>query len=314
MTDFNYYSPELKDHVTACPCCKGEKLNLFSTFRYSHGKLYYQICSTCGLIFQSPRMDGEQRKEFYAENYRLFAFGQAEPPKIDIDTQDRRARHLAKIIKERYGGLKGEDHLDIGCGSGALIKRFNEICGCNGTGIEPDDSYREFAYSQGLSVYASLDEWKNSVGKRMKIVTMSHVLEHLPDPLAFLVHIREEVLSPNGIMLVEVPNLYFHPCFDLAHIMAYSPHTIYQILQMAGFKILYFKQHGRPLRIVPRYMTVLAEVIQSNVQSEIIIRSEPVGVKVKRSLGLTFDNLETKLLQLTKRGRNLLRRLQIVQV
>jgi len=258
-------------------------------------------------------MSDKQRTEFYAKCYRQFIFGQVDPPKIDIDIQDGRARHLAKIIKDRYGNLTGEDHLDIGCGSGALIRRLHELCGCNGAGIEPDDSYRKFAQSQGLDVFASLDEWKNSVGRRVKIVTISHVLEHLPDPLAFLVHIKEEILCASGILLVEVPHLYFHPYFELVHIVAFSPHTIRQVLRMAGFKVMYFKQHGHPMRITPRYMTILTEIASSSTQSEIRIKGEPRGVKIKRSLGLSIDHIETKLLHFIKLGRNLASRLKITQ-
>lgn len=316
MIEHNYYSAELKENLKACPCCKGTQWEQFSSMPYSHGNLNYQICSTCGLIFQSPQMSDEQRTAFYAENYRVFAFGQAIPPKIDLDIQINRAEHLVKIVREKhmnFKNLEGENHLDIGCGSGALIRRFQEVFGCNGTGIEPDESYRKFAQSQGLNIYSSLEEWKNNTQKKADIVTLSHVLEHLPDPLTFLINIKEDILNTNGILLIEVPNLYFHPYFDLAHILAFSPHTIRQILRMAGFKILYFKQHGHPTRITPRYMAVLAESVPFNLQSKITIQSEPTGIKIKRGIGLSLDNIETNLLRLIKRGRNLARRLRIIR-
>lgn len=309
----NSYSAELEGHVDSCPCCQGRKWSLFATCRRSNGDLKYQICERCGLIFQSPQMSEAQLTEFYATSYRLFAFGQVAPPKVDLDIQDGRAQHLARLMKDRNSGLEGQEHLDIGCGSGALMRRLQELCGCHSAGIEPDDSYREFARSRGLEVYGSLNEWRAAVGTRVKFVTLSHVLEHVPDPMSLLVQIRKEVLWTDGLLLVEVPHLYFHPYFDLAHVLAFSPHSFRQILRMAGYDVLSFKQHGAPVRFTPRYMTILAAVEHCGGQSAMILRGEPRAVKLKRSAGLLIDSAETGLLRMVKRVRNLARRWRMIR-
>jgi hypothetical protein len=121
---------------------------------------------------------------------------------------------------------------------------------------------------------------------------MSHVLEHLPDPVTYLAHLRKVVLVPDGRLLLEVPNLYAHDSFEVAHLVSYSPHTLMQIVEKAGFEIVKLEKHGRPRsKLLPLYLTLLACPAASQTWS---LRPER-GVALKRRLGMLRRRIAEKL-------------------
>ncbi len=60
------------------------------------------------------------------------------------------------------------------------------------------------------------------------LISMFHVLEHLPDPVGYLSALRQKFLEPDGWLLIEVPNLYAHDCFEVAHLngLKITAHTM----------------------------------------------------------------------------------------
>jgi len=77
-----------------------------------------------------------------------------------------------------------------------------------------------------LTVYPSLDDLGQADGGRFDLVSMAHVLEHIPNPVEYLSDLRERYLTPDGWLLIEVPNLYAHDSFEIAHSIAFSSHTL----------------------------------------------------------------------------------------
>src|SRR5207247_6830303 len=82
---------------------------------------------------------------------------------------------------------------DIGCESGALLKKFY------GTlyGSEWD-----------TSLHASGILYTDDVPANSDLVSLSHTLEHLPAPITKLTEIRAR-LAPRGMVFIEVPNVPF---------------------------------------------------------------------------------------------------------
>jgi hypothetical protein len=114
---------------------------------------------------------------------------------------------------------------------------------------------------------------------------MIHVLEHLPDPVATLRSLRQERLAPTGWLLVEVPNLYAHDCFEVAHLSSFSAHTLRQMLQKSGYSLVTLQQHGRPRsRVLPLYLTALARPVAEPEHAGIVKPENEVVVK--RRMGM----------------------------
>jgi hypothetical protein len=81
------------------------------------------------------------------------------------------------------------------------------------------------------------------------------VLEHLPDPVEYLSKLRDDLLVENGSLFIEVPNLYAHESFEVAHLVSYSESTLRSVLQRAGFKVKAIVKHGKPhSEILPIYL------------------------------------------------------------
>jgi SAM-dependent methyltransferase len=116
------------------------------------------------------------------------------------------------------------------------------------------------------------------------VVAMSHVVEHLPDPIGFLSRLRKTVLKKDGYLLVEVPNLYGHESFEVAHNFSFSPHTLRQLLHVAGYRVEALETHGCPRSdLIPLYITAFAQpaphYADKNIQSE-------TGVAMRRRLAM----------------------------
>lgn len=103
--------------------------------------------------------------------------------------------------------------LDIGAGTGDFLKYIQSE---NRTvfGIEPNKKARELASNKGIQLVENIDDFK---GKTFDVITMWHVLEHVPN-LEETIQKIEALLNPNGILIIAVPN---YNSFDAAYYKYY---------------------------------------------------------------------------------------------
>jgi 2-polyprenyl-3-methyl-5-hydroxy-6-metoxy-1,4-benzoquinol methylase len=275
----------MNEIVSSCPLCKRADYKLFDRRKFRGIDISNQLCNHCGLVFQSPRMTEAQQARFYEEEYRQLYQGGEGPARRDLIVQHGRADWLLHFAKDKI--TSPERHLDIGCSAGILLTRFQNHFGCQAIGIEPGTAYREYATSQGLTVYPSLEEMGQGKGEQFDLISMAHVLEHLQDPAAQLSQIREKYLKPTGWLMLEVPNLYAHDCFEVAHLVSFSPHTFTQTVRQAGFEVLALKRHGQPRSVVlPLYLTLLARPGKQSLENGKGPLQVENGIPLKRKLGM----------------------------
>ena len=245
-------------------------------------------------------MTDEELDAYYEREYRQTYQGQEGPDLKDLAVQKARAESLLAFARLHISTLS--THLDIGCSAGLLMKAFHNQYNCRPVGVEPGRAYREYAQSLELKVFSNLEVLKhsrhtsenpeNALSKNsFDLISMAHVLEHLPNPVTYLRSLREDLFTSNGWLLIEVPNLYCHDSFEIAHLVSYSAHTLAQTLETAGFTIHASIAHGKPRsELLPLYLTVLARLSE---QSEYPQRES--GVKRKRQLGLFRRRITTRL-------------------
>lgn len=271
--------------VQRCPLCSAARSDLFDRRAFRGIQVTNRICANCGLVFQSPRMTDDELAAFYQQEYRQLYQGDQEPGAKDLTVQRQRAQALAAFVQA--SGVNFSRHLDIGCSAGLLLELFQDIFGNQSVGIEPGDAYRAYAQSRGLDVVASLEDLAPLASTRFDLISLIHVLEHLPDPVTYLAHLRQELLSPVGWLLIEVPNLYAHDCFEVAHLVSYSPHTLQQVLGKAGFVTHTLLKHGKPRsNLTPLYITLLARPLNPPPDPATLQVIPERNVKIKRQLGL----------------------------
>ncbi len=277
----------MPESVEICPLCGSQDSHHFDQRTFRGLPVTNRICNHCGLVYQSPRMTESELSIFYKVEYRRLYHGAETPDAKDLAVQAGRADALVAFCDGQLPAIKR--HLDIGCSAGLLLLRFKEAYGCRVTGVEPGDIYREYARSQRLRVFASVDDLRAKDKKRFDLISLAHVLEHLPDPVGYLEELRAGLLTKAGWLLVEVPNLYAHDSFEVAHLVSYSEHTLRQVLGKAGFDVVALATHGLPRsRLLPLYSTALARPLESPASFQ--VQSEQ-GVRFKRWWGMARRRL-----------------------
>lgn len=287
--------------VASCPLCGSSKNSLFNRSIFQHLQVINRICDHCGLVFQSPRMTEEETDEFYKREYRrLNQGGQEQPLAKEIDIQVQRALALRKIVVRQVG--KVSRHLEIGCSAGCLLQAIKEQYGCTSVGVEPGNAFRYHAVQQGFRVYPSLAALQENKEQRFDLISMSHVLEHMTDPVAYLIELRRSCITPDGWLFLEVPNLYGHFSFEVAHLYSFSSHSLDQVIQKAGFREIQLVKHGQPRsRMIPLYLNVLAHPATTVPQSFPVIPER--NVRLKRFLFFTPVRLADKNLMRSRLKR-----------
>jgi 2-polyprenyl-3-methyl-5-hydroxy-6-metoxy-1,4-benzoquinol methylase len=237
-------------------------------------------------------MSEDELNSFYQKEYRQVYQGSENPIQKDLTVQKKRSGFLIKVLQEN--GIENIDrHLDIGCSSGILLERVGEEFQCQVVGIEPGDAYRSYAESRGLKVYATLEDAGHGNEIPFDLITMIHVLEHLPGPVDYLNQLKTMWLTSTGLLLIEVPNLYAHDSFEVAHLTSFSQSTLVETLKKAGYTIKGLLKHGQPRsNMIPLYITLLA--IPSKNLHERINRER--GIRMKRRAGIAHRRILERLL------------------
>ena len=170
--------------------------------------------------------------------------------------------------------------LDVGCGSGLLLARARDA-GWRVMGIEPDDSAAAAAASRGVEIVASrLEDLPSSFNATFERITLSHVIEHVHEPLAMLQRCKE-LLHPKGGLWLETPNIGSagHDEFGAdwrgleppRHLVLFSARAITDLLRKAGFAVVEFSAP----RDVWSYMCEKSELIRQRRQDSTIGSSSP---------------------------------------
>jgi SAM-dependent methyltransferase len=144
--------------------------------------------------------------------------------------------------------------LDVGCGNGAMLRAFSHaIPGWSLAGTELGEKYRGTIENiAGVERLYTCPPWE--VPGEFDVITMIHVLEHIPLPEAYL-RLLETKLRPGGLLIVELPHHVANP-FELLiadHCTHFAADTATALVQRAGFEVLRTAEDW-----VPKELTLVA--------------------------------------------------------
>jgi hypothetical protein len=111
------------------------------------------------------------------------------------------------------------------------------------------------------------------------------VLEHLPDPVAYLEVLRRGPLRPTGALYVEVPNVLAHTSFEPGHLYSFTAVTLRRVVERAGFGVLYLELHSRPRKRDPRRLYVSMVIAPEAPAARSYDTPSPTATYVHRLVG-----------------------------
>ncbi len=202
-----------------------------------------RLCRSCGMLWTSPRMTAASLGRFYADDYRPIYVGHAIAPDMFFADQVRHGHEMKAYIGQWVPDLAGATVFDVGCGAGGTLLSFIEA-GWRGYGCDLGDSYLDRGRTAGLTLLAGdIDVLRPYAPARL--VILSHVPEHLADPLQNLRKIREH-LEPDGYLYIELPGvLSIHRSYGStlrflqnAHLYHFTLHILTSLLATAGFRLV----------------------------------------------------------------------------
>jgi ubiquinone/menaquinone biosynthesis C-methylase UbiE len=134
--------------------------------------------------------------------------------------------------------------LDVGCGDGRFLLQMRQL-GWDTCGVDFDAKAIEIIRQRhGLDVRAGELASHHFPDDTFDALTMSHVIEHVFDPVALLTEARR-ILKPNGRLIATTPNnqslgrqMFQTSWFGMdppRHIQLFSPKSLAECARKAGF-------------------------------------------------------------------------------
>lgn len=225
-----------KKFVHNCPICHSSALEEFiNTIDYAQSEesFHIQQCTSCKFLMTSPRPDIDDLSQYYKKKDYI-SHSDSGHGFLNSIYRIVRSFTLKQKLNAIRSFLKQGAVLDIGSGAGYFVSTCQKA-GFNTIGIEPDESTRLNSIKQfNIEVYeeSKLDEFEDS---SFDLITLWHVLEHVPDLNSRMVQIKR-LLKSKSYVWIALPN---PDSYDAKH---YQKHW-------AGYDVPRHLWHFRPENI-----------------------------------------------------------------
>ena len=230
-------SGEYQVEQVQCLCGETEERCIATIDRYGipHRTV---MCARCALIRTNPRMTRESYEHFYAHYYRAIYERAAHDPERYFATQLQTASQRARHTLRRVNSCSRASVAEIGCGAGWNLLPYQERS-WRAVGWDVDDTYLALGRRHGLDLRHGFMLDACASGEKFDLVILSHVLEHLTDPINELIALRS-ILKPRGLLSIEVPSAFavsdLCRYFQNAHTFSFVPQTLLAVMEHAGYK------------------------------------------------------------------------------
>lgn len=240
----------------ACPVCGGDARA--HVFRQQFAEVEevtivkgydVVVCRDCGAGFADDIPDQATFDRYYRDLSK-YEYHQRDGAESDFDR--RRLAIIADIIAP-FVPDRDARILDVGCATGRLLALLRDRGFANVHGLDPSPSCAAAAGRlYGIPVRTTTLSHLHESGETFDVVILVGVLEHIND-LDIALREVHDVLSPNGIVYVEVPDaLTFadwpnapYQDFSTEHINFFSPVSLGNLMARHGFVTRFIEQNAR---------------------------------------------------------------------
>lgn len=223
--------PDKQSNTDACRLCGSRRNAVY--YRRSANDCILK-CLQCGLLFVFPRPPAQELEEYYRTSDPAYIQGYQ-------DQISRRGRQILSRAQElKKPGLL----LDLGCGYGYFMAQA-EKNGWQVAGVELSPAAARFARERfRLDVFAGDMAEAALQEKSFDLISLQHVLEHIPEPLELLTALRGK-LKDDGLLAIAVPNaasltakwagINWAGLDEATHLFHYTIPTLRKLLEKTGF-------------------------------------------------------------------------------
>ncbi|MBI3090359.1 MAG: class I SAM-dependent methyltransferase [Candidatus Tectomicrobia bacterium] len=229
--------------VKRCPLCAGTVLLPSASYRQGLLGLRFQACQECGLVVQSPRLTSGSLARYYRREYRASLKRGVDAAHCEPLFQRgiRRGTYIAGFLEEHGVTLSGKQVYEVGCAYGGILAYFQSR-GCRVRGCDVSAVAVAYGRSRGLDLAVGSVELLQGSRQQVDLLILSHVLEHIEEPHAFLETVRHALASA-GVLYVEVPGLAAakdrrRQFLQLGHLMHFRLDNLRRLLESAGFSFV----------------------------------------------------------------------------
>jgi 2-polyprenyl-3-methyl-5-hydroxy-6-metoxy-1,4-benzoquinol methylase len=215
------------------------------------------VCRVCGCVQKTADAEWQSEVAKIYDSYSIYHQSEGVEQSVFEQASGRvssRSAHLLEHLRSQVRLPETGKLLDVGCGNGALLRAFSStIPRWSLSGTELNAKYRKEVESidrvEALHVCSP-----DRVPGSFDLITLIHVLEHIPKPRELLAGLWNK-LEPGGLLVIQVPAYMQNP-FDLLiadHITHFSTTTILDAVQAVGYEIVTVTDEW-----VPKELTVVA--------------------------------------------------------
>lgn len=231
--------------IDTCPLCSRTSSSHRVAKNSTFGKPFdIVLCDDCELYYFAKQPAPAFLENFYKKQY----------------FSEVRRNRLAYFFKSRFSKMRAfsqflyiQNHLqtsgdksilELGSADGTFLSFFKQH-GWSFKGLE----FNEYMIQKARTQYGIIPERRDildidSGSEQYDIIAMSHVLEHLTDPIKVLRHCKK-LLKPCGFLFIELPyspllgettDELLSDYLDTTHLFNFRPLSLRKLLLKSGFK------------------------------------------------------------------------------
>ena len=243
----------MSNRISQCISCGSTNFKYYAENKTL--KVPIHICQNCKLHVagESQKQLDDILKKFYEKDYWDMERNEGlDDSHSNHYSVGRKRIFLSQIKYVKKFLTKNSKVLEIGSGNGETLIELEKL-NFQTTGIEPDlknvEHLRKILKKSKI-IQSNIENF--DIDEKFDFIWMSHVFEHLSDPISFLNNIKKNT-NKNYFLFIEVPNVMkkndWRTFTVVPHAYNYSGTALQNILQKTGYKIISCDYFGPPTKL-----------------------------------------------------------------